>query len=139
MINQKMETVQKVLKIETGRRFQVMDITNQVDEILYKSWIKSGLINIQSLHTTVGIIVNENDLALLQDFKSILQKTVPADGNFQHSNNGQAHCQAMLLPSSVTLGVEKGKIVLGKWQRILLIELDEPRTRQIAVNIIGED
>jgi secondary thiamine-phosphate synthase enzyme len=114
--------------------------------------VRTGLVNVQSLHTTVAIVVNEHEPLLLTDFKNLLEQLAPAAGTYRHDDpsartvnvtaeerrNGQAHCRALLLGPSACLNVIDGRLQLGRWQRVFLLELDGPRERQVSVVMLGE-
>jgi len=139
------------LHLRTTACLQFIDLTELVTAQVRQSGIENGLINIQTRHTTTAIIVNENEPLLLEDMKKTLERLAPRYLKYQHDNfkirtvnldppercNGHAHCQAMFLSTSATLNVLDGKIQLGKWQRIFLIELDGARDRSISLMMMG--
>ncbi len=141
-----------VFSTTTKKQLDFIDLTDLAQEIVQKSGIKNGLLNIQSLHTTVAIIVNENEPLLISDIKKMLNQLAPLDVAYQHDNfdirtvnmcddecaNGHAHCKAILLGPSKTLNVINEKIELGQWQRIFAIELDRSRPRKISFTVLGE-
>lgn len=132
------------------------NITDIVKKYVIASGIKNGVATIQSLHTTMGIALNENESGLLSaDFPNMFHKIAPAWPIYAHDNlhirtqnldpdhperaNGKAHCKALLLPSSITIIIENGNLTLGKWQSILLFEFDGPReNRKIKICLMGE-
>lgn len=147
-------TDRKVVKIsvKTGRR-DAFDLTEQVDEIVRKSGIKCGGAIIQSLHTTAVVVVQEKESGLIRDFFNTLERIAPEKGEYRHNNfkerpdvdpakecpNGHSHCQALFFPPSLVVIVEEGKLRLGQWQRILLLELDETRQeREVAVEVFDK-
>jgi len=97
---------------------------------------------IHELHTTAALTIQENDTSVHEDTREILDELVPLDRRYRHSYEGNAnataHIKNQLLGSNITLPIINGKIALGTWQRIFLIELFEARHRKIAVSIIGE-
>jgi secondary thiamine-phosphate synthase enzyme len=131
---------------------EFIDLTDQVEAFVAEAGIDSGLVNIQSLHTTMGIVVNEHEPLLLMDFARLLEQAAPGHAQYRHDDmaartvnlapgerpNGHAHCRALLLGTSVSLNLDGGRLQLGCWQRIFLVELDGPRPRQISVLILGE-
>ena len=139
-------------KIKTKKGPEFIDITDQVVGFVGQTGISDGLVAIYSRHTTAAIKINENEPLLLQDMESFLKKLAPPEGNYNHNDferrtvnmcsgecaNGHSHCQHLLLGTSETLPIIKGKIQLGAWQRIFLVELDHGRERQVIVQIIGE-
>ncbi len=147
-----MLTVNKTIEFQTGQELDFIDITDKVEEFVRESQAKSGIVNVQILHTSAGLIVNENEPLLLEDLKENLRKTAPRNLNYQHNDltkrtvnvcpgeciNAHSHCQAIHLLVSATLNLVEGKLQLGQWQRIFLVELDRPRTRRIQLLISGE-
>lgn len=113
--------------------------------------MQQGRVHLQSLHTTLGITLNENEPLLLRDLQSLLERLAPPDAGYQHDDferrfeiqldepvNGHAHCRQMLLTAFATLLVEDGELVLGRWQSIFAVELDGPRHRELAVQLEGD-
>jgi len=142
----------KTLSIQTKDLLDITDITDRIKTFVKEAKNKDGLINIQSLHTTATVFVNENEPLLLEDIKKHLQQIAPIDGDYGHDDfekrtvnmcadecaNGHAHCKAIHLPTSVSLNIKDNKIQLGQWQRIMFIELDRARKREIQIQILGE-
>ena len=140
------------IRIETQHPTQFIDLTEEVRAAVEQSRIDTGLVNVQGLHTTTAIIVNEHDPLLLSDVTALLDRLAPQDAVYRHDNvglrtsncvlgdrpNGHAHCRALLLAPSVTLNVAGGRLQLGTWQRVFLAELDGPRTRTVSVVVIGD-
>jgi len=142
----------KALSLQTKDQLDIIDITNQIKEFVEQSNIENGIVNIQTLHTTATVIINENEPLLLKDFKDHLQKIAPNNAKYNHDNfeirtvnmcedecaNGHAHCKALHLTPSVCLNIKEKKLQLGTWQRIMFIELDQARPRKVQVQILGE-
>jgi secondary thiamine-phosphate synthase enzyme len=140
------------VRITTERPTEFIDLTESLEDLLSESRIVTGLLNVQSLHTTAAILVNEGEPLLWQDFESVLQKVAPDDVPYRHDDetirtvnlspgerpNGSSHCKALLLATSACLNVVDGQLLLGRWQRVFLVELDGPRSRDISVLLIGE-
>ncbi|HVC75683.1 MAG TPA: secondary thiamine-phosphate synthase enzyme YjbQ [Candidatus Micrarchaeaceae archaeon] len=139
------------LRFTTSSPTQFVDITDQLREEVKKSGLRMGRIHLQSLHTTVGLAVNENEPLLLRDFESLLERLAPSGAGYEHDDfarrfeialdepvNGHAHCRQLLLTGFATLLVENGDLVLGRWQSVFAVELDGPRTRELAVQLDGD-
>jgi secondary thiamine-phosphate synthase enzyme len=140
------------VRITTERSTEFIDLTDSLEVLLAESHIVTGFLNVQSLHTTAGIVVNEGEPLLLEDFASFLHRVVPDDVPYRHDDeeartvnvnpgerpNGWSHCKALLLGPSACLNVLNGRLLLGRWQRVFLVELDGPRSREISVLLIGE-
>ena len=139
------------LRFKTSAPTQFVDITEKLRQEVRRSGLRMGRIHLQSLHTTVGIAVNENEPLLLRDFESLLERLAPSGAGYEHDDfarrfeialdepiNGHAHCRQLLLTGFATLLVEKGDLVLGRWQSVFAVELDGPRTRELAVQLDGD-
>lgn len=142
-----MKILSKVISIKTRARLELVDLTDQISEILNPGKIKEGFIHLMSLHTTTGLFVNEWQQALIEDMRNFIQKIVDEADNFGHNlpengecerGNAAAHLRALLLGNSLSLPIKGGKVLLGKWQRIILAELDGPQERQLQVQVIGQ-
>lgn len=127
------------------------DITDDIKKIVKKSGILNGIAFIFSLHTTCSVKINENEPLLLEDMGRFLNKLAPVDDEYKHNDftirtvnmcddeckNGHAHCQQSLMGTGEFVPIKGGDLVLGQWQRVLLIELDKPRERKILVELMG--
>src|SRR4030042_6751208 len=147
-----MKNAHKEIEYQTKGLFDFIDITDEVKSFVKEVQIRNGLVNIQTLHTTTGIIFNENEPLLIEDIKTHLGKIVPQDLKYNHDDfgrrtvnlcddecvNGHSHCKAIHLPVNVTLNLIDGEIQLGQWQRILFFELDRARKRKVQIQVIGE-
>jgi secondary thiamine-phosphate synthase enzyme len=120
-------------EVKTNKSIEVIDITGQVEER-----IKDGKACIVfTPHATAAIILNEFEPNIKSDYEEFFSKV--AKGNWKHNaidNNAEAHLLSALISPSIVIPVEKGKLVLGTWQSIMLVELDGPRTRKIIVRTI---
>jgi secondary thiamine-phosphate synthase enzyme len=139
------------IQIATERPFDFIDITPDVEAFVAQTGISMGFVNVQSLHTTTSIVVNEREPQLLTDFAELLERAAPPGASYRHDDvtlrtvnvtsgeriNGHSHCQALLLASSVCLNIANGCLQLGRWQRVFLAELDGPQTRDFSVLIFG--
>jgi secondary thiamine-phosphate synthase enzyme len=132
--------------VETGERVQVVDLTERVMAIVARLGVKEGIVHVCSLHTTCAVFINEFQVALVADIKTFIQRVVAHDADWLHNDpahsdcdrmNADAHLRAMLFEHSVSLQVSGGEVVLGQWQRILMAELDGPRTRTFRLMVMG--
>lgn len=142
-----MRILTKVININTRTRLELVDLTDQITEALNPAKIKEGFIHLMSLHTTTGLFVNEWQHALKEDMQRFIQKIVDDADTFAHNlpengecdrQNAAAHLRALLLGNSLSLPIKGGKLLLGKWQRIILAELDGPQERTLQVQVIGQ-
>jgi secondary thiamine-phosphate synthase enzyme len=126
--------------LKTSARNQFVEITGRVREAVVASGVRSGLCVVYCPHTTAAITVNENaDPYVVHDMLLYLSRTVPKDqAGFRHGEgNSDSHIKASLVGPSVTLVVNDGDVVLGRWQGVYFCEFDGPRTRTVAVQVVG--
>jgi octaprenyl-diphosphate synthase len=143
--------IAKRLRFESEHATEFVDITDRLRQEVLRSGMRMGRLHLQSLHTTLGLAVNENEPLLLQDFQSLLERIAPANAGYEHDDfarrydvaldepvNGHAHCRQLLLTGFATVLVEDGELVLGRWQSVFAVELDGPRHRELALQLDGE-
>jgi secondary thiamine-phosphate synthase enzyme len=137
-----MRVYQSEIKIKTRNVYDFIDITESVEKEVEKSKIKNGMIFLNSLHNTACLIIQENDETIFDDMKKFFDKILPLNEKYSHSYEGSvnatAHLKSNLLSQSITLPIKNGNLVLGTWQRIIFVELFEPRERTVFVTILGE-
>ena len=139
------------LEFTTSRPTEFVDITERIRHEVRRAGLREGRVHLQSLHTTLGIAVNENEPLLLSDFQSLLERIAPEGAGYEHDDfsrrldieldepvNGHAHCRQLLLSAFATLLVEDGALILGRWQSVFAVELDGPRHRQVAIQLDGD-
>ena len=138
--------VNETLRLVTDKRLELYNLTERVADLLRRHDIKEGVVLLSSLHTTLALFVNEWQSALLHDVKAMLNKVVSPLEAWRHNDpqhsdcdrqNAHSHLQASLLGHAVSFSVSKGKLVLGQFQAIIAAELDGPRNRDLAIQIIG--
>ncbi len=125
--------------ISTDCRRQITDITDQVAESLAAMDMADGLLCISVAHCTCCVYVNENESGLVEDMLAVLDNI--GRGNWRHDridDNADAHLCASVVGNSVTLPVRGGRMELGTWQRVMLVELDGPRSRRVTVTAIAD-
>ena len=127
------------LTIKTHRKREIVDITDEVDSCLQKHHAgQSGACHLVVLHTTAALSTADldpgTDLDMLDAFEEIIPKL-----NYRHPHDPEHvpdHILSALIGTSVTLLAEKGSLILGTWQRVILVELDGPRSREIVVGFV---
>jgi len=123
---------------------EVIDITGRVEEEVKKSGVKDGICFVFVAHSTCALTTIEYEEGVINDLKRILEKIAPMTEDYEHCKkwgdcNGYAHVRAALMKPDLVIPVEDGKLVLGQWQQLVLIDFDNrPRTREIIVKTIGE-
>jgi secondary thiamine-phosphate synthase enzyme len=138
------------LQLNTGNGIAVHDVTPQVVAYLAESGVQNGFVTVTSRHTTTALTINENEQRLLQDVKTFLTRLIPPREHYLHNDihlrdcppdepeNAHSHLAAMLLGSSEVIPVSEGRLVLGQYQSIMLVELDGPHERNVSLQICGE-
>jgi len=141
----------EALEYETTAAPEFIDITDDVRRVVEQAGIAFGQVTVFSQHTTAAIKINEAEPLLLQDLARTLRQFAPPNAYYEHNDfsrrtvnmnedecaNGHAHCQHLFLSASETVPVIDGRLAMGQWQSIFLIELDHPRLRRVLVNVIG--
>lgn len=125
------------LAVRTNAQVEFINITDRIQQEVTASGVDEGLCYVFVPHTTAGITINENaDPAVVKDIIKELNKIVPWDDRYSHlEGNSPAHIKASVLGFSVTLLIEKGRLVLGTWQGVFFCEFDGPRSRRLHVKI----
>ena len=141
----------KIVQVESTDAPELIDFTDTARQLVAESGVNNGQITIFSTHTTFSVMINENEPLLLKDIEHFLERCAPKDAYYGHNDfelrtvsmrpnecpNGHAHCQHMILGTSEILPIIAGNLTLGEFQRIFLVELDEPKPRQVAVQVMG--
>lgn len=132
----------EVIKLSTSKKFELIDITNKVEEIVYKSNIRNGLCMVFAPHATIAIVVNEHEPGLTEDILTFVKELTQVNRNWKHNtidDNAHAHIGSAIIASHRLFPIINGELVRGTWQNIFVLEMDGPRTnRTIYVTIIGE-
>ncbi len=120
---------------------QLVDITGEVVRAVEQSGVQTGLCNLFVTHTTAAVIVSENwDPDVTSDMLRHLERLVPRNGDFRHAEgNSQAHILSVMLGTSINIPVREGKLVLGRWQGVMLAEFDGPRERTLVASVARLD
>ena len=133
-------------RVQTSNRTEIVDLTDRVLECVRPLGVREGQVTLWSMHTTCALFVNESQKALVEDITAFLEELVERDRYYRHNDpahsdcdrgNADAHLRALLLGHSLTFPISGGEVVVGQWQRLLMAELDGPRTRDIRVQVIG--
>ena len=126
------------IKVRTRKKREIVDITDRVEEVLNGTHTdKNAVCHLAVLHTTAALTTADldpgTDLDMLDAFEHIVPKL-----HYRHPHNPEHvpdHILSALIGTSVALPVEKGKMLLGTWQRVVLVELDGPREREVVVTM----
>ncbi len=127
------------IRVRSRERNQMIEITEQLQELVERAGTREGVLVAQSLHTTAALTINENaDPDVVHDLLAKLGRLVPQEESFyRHAEgNSDSHQKTSLFGPSLTVLVSGGRLVLGTWQGIFLCEFDGPRERRVAVQIL---
>lgn len=144
-------THNETLSYQTGDAPHFVDITDDVVDVVTRSGVNNGIVVIFSRHTTAALKINESEPELIKDMSRFLHEIAPLAREYHHNNfdvrtvnmeedecpNAHSHCQHLMLSAGENIPVIGGRMHLGRWQRIFLIELDRPKTRQVIVQTLG--
>lgn len=129
----------QTIEVKTGRKRQVVDITDEAAALLAESGVKEGLCTLFVQHTTAALAVGEAAEGTDEDLLETLDKLIPRIA-FRHGHDpshAPDHMIASIIGPDLILPVAGGKLALGTWQRVLLVELNGPRSRTVALRFAG--
>ncbi len=128
----------EVLRVKTGRRTQLVDVTDAVTRVVAGAGVVSGICYVYVPHTTAGVMINEHfDPDVATDLEGVFEKLVPRAGAYRHAEgNSDSHAKAVMTGASQIIFVEEGKLLLGQWQGIFFCEFDGPRERKMWVKVM---
>ena len=126
------------INVSSRERYQLIDITDEVEKAVKESGVKNGLVLVFAPHSTAAILLTENEAGLKEDWLDFFKKLV-SGFDFQHNridDNADSHLLSGLIGQERILPVKDGRLIRGTWQQIFLLELDGPRNRKVIVKII---
>jgi len=142
------------IEIPAMERYSYLDLTEELERAIKDSGVTDGAAIAFCQHTTAALLINEWEDGALEDFRRRVQELVPEDIYYAHDDmgrrtqnldesherqNGHSHVKAMLLSAtSHAIPVAAGEPVFGRWQRLILFEMDEPKERQVTFHVFGE-
>ena len=138
-----MKSYRKELWFNTPNRRNFVNITRQVEECLYESSIREGLVLVNAMHITASVFINDDESGLHHDFEVWLEKLAPEKPYSQYRHNGfednaDAHLKRSVMGREVVVAVSEGKLDFGPWEQIFYGEFDGKRRKRVLVKIIGE-
>ncbi len=132
--------MQETIHTRTRKQHEVVDLTPRVAEVVQRAGLAEGICTVFVRHATAAVIINENaDPGFRLDIVTALDRLFP-EGIWEHDkvdDNGAAHLKAALLGPSESIPIRDGRLLLGTWQGIALVECDGPRDREIVIDIRG--
>jgi secondary thiamine-phosphate synthase enzyme len=137
-----MKNFTRILTLSTSEKYQLIDLTESIEEIVSESEVEKGLCLVHASHATAAIICNEHESGLLHDILRKVKELFPPSAGYLHDridDNASSHVASALIGASRTFPIDYGRLVRGTWQNIFLLELDGPRARRtVNMHIIGE-
>ncbi len=139
-----MEIINQRITLKTKGSGDLVNITDEISELLQKSKLIKGNVTVFNIGSTAAITTFEFEPGMIKDMQELYEKIVPSSQHYHHDDtwgdaNGFSHLRAALQGPSLTIPFEKGSLLLGTWQQVVLAEFDNrPRQRKIVVQIIGE-
>ena len=134
----------ETISLKTKGFSDIVDLTDHVAEVLKHSRIEDGLVTVFCPGSTAAITTIEYESGVLKDLQRALEKIVPSDIPYEHDKrwgdgNGFSHVRAALMKPGLSIPLIRGRLTLGTWQQIILIDFDNKnRMREIVVHVIGE-
>lgn len=128
----------EILHISTSHPKEIVDLTEQIETVIGEGGITEGLCTVFVTHTTAAVATGEIGEGTEQDFLEVVEQMIPRI-RFRHAHDPShawSHMAASILGPSITVPVSAGKLVLGTWQSVMLVELDGPRERQVQVSVL---
>ena len=131
------------IRIKTTAKTCEVNITGQVEALVKLSGISEGMALIFTGHTTAGIHLNNADKNLESDFHEMLSELIPNKPTYKHNKgdygrNADAHLKSVVIGTSATVPLTKGRLAFGQWQSLYFSEFDGPRARLISVKVMGK-
>lgn len=139
-----MEIINHTLKLKTKGSGDLINITGEISKLLQESKLTKGNVTVFNIGSTAGITTFEFEPGMIKDMQELYENIVPSSQHYHHDDtwgdaNGFSHLRAALQGPSLTIPFEKGALMLGTWQQVVLAEFDNrPRQRRVVVQIIGE-
>ncbi|MCH8008916.1 MAG: YjbQ family protein [Chloroflexi bacterium] len=131
------------ISVQTTAALQFVDITEEVERAVEASGVEEGVVMLRSRHTTAALTCTEGDPSIHEDCLELLREQLPVSRDYRHSQEGAENAVAhlaemMIFGESTWAPIRGGKLDLGTWQRLFLVELFEPRMRTVDVAILGD-
>lgn len=134
-----MKVFNESFTFSTRGEIDFIDLSDRVQDAVFKSGVKNGLAHVFAPHATGILILTEYEPSLLEDIRNTLEKIIPRRAAYQHPSNAHSHLRSVLLSPDKTLPVIDGRITLGTWQSLVFVETDvHPRQRTVIIQVMGE-
>jgi secondary thiamine-phosphate synthase enzyme len=134
----------KRIEVKSRGENDVLDVTGDVQKAVRESGLKDGTVTVFVPGSTAAVTTIEYEPGLVHDFTSMLERVSPSGIDYEHQkawhdDNGRSHVKASLVGPSLSVPLVEGRLALGEWQQVVLVELDiRPRARNVVVQVVGE-
>lgn len=131
-----------MLRLQTPGNGHIVDLTEGVARVVAAAGVDRGLATVFAIGATVGVTTMEYEPGGISDLQRLLDRLIPVEGDYEHNrlnqdSNSHAHLRAAIIGASETIPVVEGRLTLGTWQQIVLIDFDDrPRERTVAVHVL---
>lgn len=139
-----MAVVSKSIRVKSGPDLQIIDISDRVARAVQETGLKAGIVTVFVPGSTASVTTTEHEPNLNKDLARAVERLVPSDMEYEHhktwgDENGKSHVRASLFGPGLTVPFSEGKLMLGSWQNIVLLDFDVPaREREVILQIMGE-
>ena len=138
-----MKSHTQYLWLNTKNRYEIVNITDEVEAAVRKSGVREGLCLVNAMHITSSVFINDNESGLHQDFLAWVEKLAPyGKDKYKHNltgeDNGDAHLKRTIMGREVVCAITKGALDFGPWEQIFYGEFDGQRKKRVLVKVIGE-
>jgi secondary thiamine-phosphate synthase enzyme len=139
-----MATHQDRIRLDTKGHTDVIDISAEVQRVIHASGIRTGMVNVSGVGSTLAVTTIEYESGCVSDLRRALEAIAPANSNYAHNarwgdDNGYAHLRSALIGTAKTYPISEGRLALGTWQQVILCDFDDrPRHREVIVTVYGD-
>lgn len=137
-----MKSYNEYLTFNTRKKFELINITADVEKAIHKSAVSEGMALVSAMHITAGVFINDEESGIKNDIEEWLQKLAPEGPDYRHHRtgevNGDAHLKSILAGNQVIVPITKGRADFGPCQQIFYAEFDGRRNKRLLIKVIGE-
>lgn len=137
-----MKSKTEYLWFNTKNHREYINITSDVEKVVYDSGIQEGFVLVSAMHITAGVYVNDAESGLIQDIDEWLERLAPYRDGYRHHHtgetNGDSHLKNLLIGHEVIVPITNGQLDLGPWQQVYYAEFDGQRRKRLVIKAIGE-
>jgi secondary thiamine-phosphate synthase enzyme len=141
-----MKVCSKTINVSTDARMALVKLTDELKAFAEAAGVADGFMQISSLHTTAALFVNEWQEALSHDIKAMYERVMPRALYYKHNDpafsdcdrkNADSHLSAIIMSHSLSIPIAKGRLILGRWQHVIMAEFDGPNQRKVFLQVMG--